>query len=227
MKIVKLHTHGVSAELWLDDVNDHIQKTIYKNNEFYEKELLEDAWSRIRPRDEIIDAGANIGNHTIFFSKIMGHKCHSFEPDINNLKTLKINIKKNNCIKNAIVYPIALGEKSSKASIAKTYSGNRGKTTVKEDSDGRLKISTLDDLFINHKIGLIKIDVEGMELKVIKGAKNLIIKNKPIIYVEATTNYKFNLIEKYLNKLDSNTTYVFWKRFNYTPTYLFIPKVIS
>lgn len=227
MKIVKLHTHGVSARLWLDDVNDHIQKTIYKTNEFYEKELLEDAWSRIRPGDEIIDAGANIGNHTIFFSKIMGHRCHSFEPDANNLKTLKININKNDCIKNTTVYPIALGEKSSKASIAKTYPENRGKTSIKKDSKGSLKISSLDNLLINHKIGLIKIDVEGMELKVIKGAKNLIIKNKPLIYVEAKTNYKFNVIEKYLNEIDSNTTYVFWKRFNYTPTYLFIPKVIS
>ena len=65
------------------------------------------------------------------------------------------------------------------------------------------------------------------QLKVIKGAKKLIIKNKPIIYVEATTNYIFNVVDKYLNKLDSNTTYVFGKRFNYTPTYLFIIKVIS
>ena len=72
--------------------NDYIFKTISGEKDFYESELLD--WLLVIYIDEgsFIDVGANIGNHTIFFSKIMERRCYSFEPNETAYKLLKENI---------------------------------------------------------------------------------------------------------------------------------------
>lgn len=68
------------------------------------------------------------------------------------------------------------------------------------------------------KIDLIKIDVEGMEMDVLLGAEKIIQQYKPLIYIEAKENKEFDEINFFLR----NFNYKPIKKFNYTPTYLFI-----
>ncbi|HFN3335419.1 TPA: FkbM family methyltransferase, partial [Campylobacter jejuni] len=67
---------------------------------------------------------------------------------------------------------------------------------------------------------IIKIDVEGMETKVLNGAINTIKKYRPLLYIEAINSIEFKRINVILEKLD----YVYWNTFNATPTHLYYPK---
>ena len=58
-----------------------------------------------------------------------------------------------------------------------------------KDQNGEYDFVTLDSLNIPEKIDLIKIDVEGHEIETLEGAKNTILKNKPIIVIE-TFNHR-------------------------------------
>ena len=67
-------------------------------------------------------------------------------------------------------------------------------------------------------IDVIKIDVEGWELDVLRGAARVIQQHRPLLYVEAS-DATFAPVRAYL----VTCRYVCWKRFNATPTFLFMP----
>ena len=71
--------HGHEIKMAGAHDNEYIFSIIRNTNQFYENDLL-DLVSRIPIESgSIVDAGANIGNHTVFFSKVMGRKTHAFE----------------------------------------------------------------------------------------------------------------------------------------------------
>ena len=67
---------------------------------------------------------------------------------------------------------------------------------------------------------MLKIDVEGFEIEVLKGSENIIKNNLPHIIVEAHDDEHLNEIKKFLDKYN----YAILGRFCYTPTYHFINK---
>lgn len=93
----------------------------------------------------------------------------------------------------AIVFPFALSDKSGKSTFqlvknAPAYSGikrRRYDITNPEIEEITIEIKTMDEVIpLNEKIHIIKIDVEGGELGVLKGAKNLLKVNMPIVIFE-------------------------------------------
>jgi len=66
----------------------------------------------------------------------------------------------------------------------------------------KVKTAKLDDILINHKIGFIKIDVEGHEKNVLGGAKNLIAKNKPNLLVEIEERHSNEKVENTINYIN-------------------------
>lgn len=65
---------------------------------------------------------------------------------------------------------------------------------------------------------MIKIDIEGMGIEVLKSAQRVLRRDKPIIYIEAETEEEFNIITNFLSEFKYKPI----MRFNATPTYLFI-----
>lgn len=65
----------------------------------------------------------------------------------------------------------------------------------------------------------MKIDVEGMEHKVLEGARKLINKNRPIIYAEANFVQDYVKMERVLESME----YVYWETYGISPTHLFLP----
>lgn len=168
----------------------------------------------------IIDIGANIGNHTIYFSKICkAKKVYSFEPQENIFEILSKNIQLNN-LKNKIdAFNIGLAAKKSKGEILLEDKSNSGMAKINLNESGKINLTTLDDVILSkeEKISLIKIDVEGMELNVLKGAQEILRRDHPLLYVEAGNKVQFNKINSYLKDFGYKVTH----RFNATPTYLF------
>lgn len=219
--IYDFNYNGMNIKFYLPYLNDWIQNIIYNSRNFYEIGMLEDIRKRIGRNKTIIDVGANIGNHTIYFSKICNaKKVISFEPQKNIFSILKKNVELNNCSKNVKLYNMGIGEQYQHADVEVIDINNYGSSRLKKDSDGSVEINTLDNMAYNKfgKIDMLKIDVEGMELEVLKGSINILKKYKPLIYVEAASNVEFENASKFLKKYNYSPVY----RFNATPTYLFL-----
>jgi FkbM family methyltransferase len=142
----------------------------------------------VRPNQIVLDIGANIGAHTLFFSEIVGNQgaVLAFEPQRIIFQTLCANIALNG-LTNVHCYQLALGPQQGSVSIPPiNYNemGNFGGISMANANQGEnVSMTTLDSFRLN-KCHFIKIDVEGMEQYVLAGAVETIKKHRPLMYVE-------------------------------------------
>lgn len=159
--------------------HDHIG-TMINLQGVYEGSLLQ-ALMQFLPRRTgvVIDAGANIGNHSNWFAQHFD-RVEAFEPHPRTFKLLEFN-----AASNVNVHNCALGKKEETATLF-DLPCNMGGSSLKTEHGGRryeVKVDTIDRHdFAN--VCLIKIDVEGLELSVLKGAEQTIRKCRPIIVFE-------------------------------------------
>jgi len=195
--------------------DDHIMRIIRKSNNYYEFGLL----NKIKNMDIIgvyLDVGANIGNHTIFFStETKATHIHSFEICDETYEILNRNVTNNN-LNNVTTHNYGLGETTKLVKLSDIDSDNLGMVKV-VDGIGDKKITTIDSLGIGN-VGLIKIDVEGYEYNVIMGAKKTIEKYHPIIVAELHSTEEFNKFYSELKKLNYTSD---GKNYASSPTYIF------
>ena len=182
---------------------DLIENHIAWFHTFFEEELLyyifytwKDKKIKRYVKDKIVlDVGANIGNHTIYFSKVCtAGLTYAFEPSDVVCEILKENIRINNMEYDVKVMNVAVGSKDGRGIVDFFNTNNMGCTKIREIKDGPIKVIAIDDLCFDKKVGFIKIDVEGMEMEVLQGALNTIKKDKPYITLE--TWGESNNIEK-------------------------------
>ena len=130
----------------------------------------------------IIDIGAWWGPWSLFWQP-HAEKLEIFEPNKKILPMLEHNIS---IYKNCKLYKTALGESNGTVSMAyDTHSGTNHVT----GSLGDIQIRTLDSYNFT-EVDVIKIDVEGYEIPVLKGAEQTITTNRPIIQVEGNSSGK-------------------------------------
>jgi FkbM family methyltransferase len=180
-----------------------INKDDFKIMTIHEDDIIK----RFTPKegDIVIDIGAHIGLYTIISSKRVGAngKVVAIEADPSNFEMLKSNIKLNQLTNvtplNYAVYSketkikLYLPEVESGYTIYNTIMSNRART---EDKFVEVNANTLDHLLQLKgimEINWVKIDVEGAELEVLKGATNVLSKSKDIallIEVHGLDNYR-------------------------------------
>ena len=154
-----------------------------KESGYYE--ITKDNLSKYVSKNSIcVDVGANIGYWTLMLSKL-GKKVYSFEPDDYNFAILEMNCLMNK-IHNVILHQKAVGEENHRVKLyhSNVCSGMHRIYQSKwcENESTSVPMVRLDDE-IDDKIDFMKIDVEGSELGVFKGAiKSL--GHKPIIFME-------------------------------------------
>ena len=110
---------------------------------------------------------------------------HSFEPVQSTFEILKKNKKINQC-EQIHIHPFALGNTTESATIypEKENRGGASISNKRSETGEEIQVKRLDDLQIAKKVNLLKVDVEGFEWEVLKGAADTIRKDKPIIIVE-------------------------------------------
>lgn len=198
----------INGKYLISHHDDHIGKWL-KKGVFYELEML-NFIKQLRLKGSFIDVGANMGNHSVFFKQeCPGVAVVSFEPHPGNFNHLQKNADR------FFFYAInaALGKESRLAGIS-TVPENMGMCKIEKGND--INVLTLDDLTIDpfiDDIKLIKIDTEGMEMDVLKGAKKTLKKYKPHLFIEGDLSDLTN----YLSKLG----YSYVRSFNATPTHYF------
>jgi FkbM family methyltransferase len=129
-----------------------------------------------------VDVGANIGLDTVLFSCFS--KVIAFEPVHHDI--LKYNSE--NCIYPVTVHDCALSDHEGTADIYLYRGNNCGAPSLDVKHDGgdsiQVNLKRLDDVINDERVSFIKIDVEGHEMKVLEGAKNIIKKWRPALCVE-------------------------------------------
>ncbi len=148
-----------------------------------------------------IDCGAYIGDSALMFARDYNpDKIYSFEPNLDNYNFFLENIELNN-LKNVIPINKGVGEKSC---IVNFFSLGVASYIPDEGGNTKIKIISIDE-FISKKnltVGLIQMDVEGYELKVLKGAKETIKQFKPVLLLEIYHNpEQFFETKKYIQDL--------------------------
>jgi len=193
---------GKSITFFLPNKEDHIQKKIINSKNFYEIDLLEEIGRFPLEKGAFIDIGANIGNHSIYFASILNREVYAFEPTDEASNIFTKNIKLNGLEKKIHRFQVALGQKEQSANYILDEL-NTGATKLNIVEGGRVTIKPLDQFIniINAPIALIKIDVEGFELDVLKGAKKTIKEHKPLLIIETQEHMDFLKISKYVRKL--------------------------
>jgi FkbM family methyltransferase len=150
-----------------------------RSNVPFEPEVVRSLQTLVDPGSTVLDIGANIGYFTAYMSKLVGANgtVHAFEPEPKNFALLQRNIKINN-IQNVVFHPFALGDKEVIGSLhLSNFNGGMHRlydSICCSDSVVEVPVVKLDTLFAPGQVSVIKIDVEGFEPFVLKGAESLI-----------------------------------------------------
>ncbi len=160
--------------------NDTIAKEINIHG-VYEKEEIEVLSKLISSKDHVIDIGANIGNHSIAFSKI-SKKVYSFEAHPRTFEILKFNTNK---YKNIKIFNIGISNKKGSLFFKNIITTNIGGKKLSKTGSIKSQINKLDNIIkSDKKIKLIKIDIEGHEHEALLGMKKLLSNNNSLILLE-------------------------------------------
>lgn len=134
----------------------------------------------------IIDAGAYIGDSAIILSQYTNKNVYAFEPVTNIYNKINKTIELNS-LSNVIPVQCGLGEKKETVEISLNDASSTCLSTSDENVTKELiNIISIDDFVKEHnnlEIGLIKADIEGLELKMLKGAINTIKQQKPALLI--------------------------------------------
>jgi FkbM family methyltransferase len=143
----------------------------------------------------VVEVGANMGIHTVPLAQALqekGRQLVAFEPQPVVFQQLCANLALNG-VMNVSAWPYACGEKRGAVTFPRPdyrKTGNFGGVSMSNaapaggNSSVRVPCFRLDDLLPHERVGLLKIDVEGFELRVLKGGRGLIQRSRPLLYVE-------------------------------------------
>lgn len=124
----------------------------------------------LRPGDLFVDAGANIGSYTILASAVCGADTIAIEPDPATLASLQRNVAINGIEGRVTGVECALGAVPGMVRFT-VGRDTVNRVAVTGDRNTReVKVATLDELVADRSPVLIKLDVEGYEKEVIRGA---------------------------------------------------------
>jgi FkbM family methyltransferase len=141
----------------------------------------------LKPGDVVVEAGANIGAHTVGLSQLVGPtgQVFAFEPQRRIFQILCANLALTG-VTNVHARPQGLGQGSSTMWVSSPDLGaaaNFGGVSLGSSGREPVEIVTLDSLALQ-RLDLIKIDVEGMEERVLQGGIETIKRLRPKLYLE-------------------------------------------
>ena len=172
--------------MWLDLQDTGISRglLLFGNRELEHREMLRRI---VRPGMTIFDVGANIGYYAIMESKLVGDAGHviAVEPSHTNIDLLKQNIELNS-VENVSVLSGAISDKNGSADFHLSYQSNLNTFhdigSGSEHLSGKtIKVETQTITKLAKTFGapdLIRMDVEGHEVAVLKGAMTAIKSGK-------------------------------------------------
>lgn len=183
-EIFQFKYDGKEIKFLFDRDDYYMSRVIKSSKTFYEIKYLEYLKSKgiVNQNSRVLDVGSYLGNHALYFSKVLNcERLHCFEPTSYSYSILIDNLKINDV--KAEFDNVAIGSRHQKISVSKFNPDNPGANQYKYDNSGGVECKTIDSLELK-SIDFLKIDVENMEMEVLKGGEFSINKFRPIIMVE-------------------------------------------
>jgi FkbM family methyltransferase len=181
--------YGINFKL---DLSDYLDWLLY----FYSKS--DSSFGLLNYLDNartVIDVGGNIGQTGLAIAKKLGKESRiiSFEPYPSTFNRYMNNLGANPGTTNIKVENLALGDKEAVLDMFVESELNSGRNRIVFDKMNntqgtvQVKVTTLDKYVLENNlpaVDFIKIDVEGFEHAVLKGAVETLKKDKPVLYIE-------------------------------------------
>lgn len=202
-----------------------VSRHLSTNGTFYELPFLE-ALGRLLPAETVaFDIGAHIGNHTVYFAKVLGWRVFAFEPNPDAFEKLTANVEANGLMEQVTCFPVALTDIPGTVRMARTEPSDAGTVAIVA-GDGRpggyveAEGATLDSYVHLAGVGstLLKIDVEGYERKVIEGGTDFLSRVAVHVTTEVQSVPEFEGLLEVLGESHRPSGI-----FNPTPTILWVP----
>ena len=192
---------------WLPKEDQHFegyfsQSVQVGDKRLYQPQHIDRCFHHIKNRKH---TAIDVGGHCGFWSFYLGgnfKQVYAFEP----VEIFRECFKKNIPYENVKLLPVALGNENSFVSMNVELE-NTGATHVssKIDDSNKVELKKLDDYELTD-VDFIKIDVEGYENQVVLGAKETLLRNKPIIIVEQK-GFSDRLNERQFEAIDTLKSY--------------------
>jgi FkbM family methyltransferase len=149
----------------------------------------------VREGQVVFDIGANVGFYTLLASCLVGPrgKVFAFEPLPENVRYLERHLELNEC-GNAEVLSLAMSDRCGFASFS--LSGNRFVGCLDEQGELKVRVSSVDALVLEARLpfpDVMKIDVEGEELRVLRGASRTIERCQPLVLLATHNDHVHSL----------------------------------
>jgi FkbM family methyltransferase len=208
LRVIEVTKHGKTV--LFDDTGidpeqpGSVRAYLFKGG-FYEEAFLD--YIRSLGRTGVyVDAGAYIGTHTLYFAVLCGAThVHSFEPRARMRDELLRNVAANDLEDRVTVHDIGLSSKRTRVEVSL------------DRVDESFDCAPLDEI-VEGDVAVIKIDVEGMEAEVLRGARRILSTSSPVIFAEAHQEEELAEIGKVLEEFGYYRT---GRVFNASPTYEF------
>jgi FkbM family methyltransferase len=224
--LVSTDKYGSGLRFFVANRYDLVQSYHFRG-EFYEAEELEIIQKHFKPGGIFVDIGANVGNHTIFASKLLNAKqVIPFELHPDAVAILTANLALNHC-QNVDVSFLGYGVSSSAERLSPqraSYGNNLGGARFKPDDNRRAQtFPTIraDVALGNIWVDFVKIDIEGMEMDALTSLEQAIQRCRPTIFIEVD-NYNHDGFSRWCDAHKYRVVETF-KRYEWNVNYLSVP----
>lgn len=185
--------HGYRLRL---NCADYFQRLTFALRRYPDVPTQMVVWRALRPGDTFIDGGANIGLVSLLAAWRVGTagRVHAFEPNPSVLRQLRWHVETNNLGGIIEIHEAGLGDVRAVSDLIVPGDDNLGAGTFapppsryrgRHQSLTTAEIVRLDDLALPvHGRVVIKLDIEGYEVRALRGMANFIEKHKPLILTE-------------------------------------------
>ena len=188
--------HGYEIPL---DLGYWVNRTTFFLGRYYDLPTQLLIQSVLNKGDTFVDIGANEGMISLLGSRLVGStgKVISFEPNPKPRTVFQAALDKNQ-ITNVEIFPVGLGDRQDELTLTvprmNSGEGSFGRPDFASDQVEVMKCTTAvgDEILANAMPKLIKIDVEGFELIVLRGLSKTIERAKPLLIVETSMKHLRN-----------------------------------
>jgi FkbM family methyltransferase len=174
-------------QIWVNLFDGFVSFGVLQGN--WENDEVDFMLSCLGPGDGVIDAGANIGVFTLQAARAVGEagRVYAFEPMRTTFGMLERSVRANGFQDRCKLYNEGLGAASASGSFhLSSHATNPGSSYISADASGdeAIQIRPIDAIAYERPVRFIKIDVEGFEPHIIRGAVNTLRRHAPVILTE-------------------------------------------
>jgi FkbM family methyltransferase len=167
--------------LWFDAADAELTPWV-RSQGVWEADVMKLLRATLRPGDTFVDIGANVGFHTVLAAQLVGPagRVVAIEPSPWALGLLRANVWRSRST--VEVLPVAAADASGTVRLV-AAADHRSGAHLSADGDIEVEAIRLDDVLAHAAVDVLKVDVEGAETLVLRGARRLVERSRRLVAV--------------------------------------------